>query len=131
MKRLRDTTGPVPERLERWQREIFKTGSPFLNCAVPREYWQAWRDSDEARAAWRHHKTTLLRGEADPGSWWAVLHYDRGQTAQEIEGKKAAEYLSTMTAYQQERQRLVDEMAKRISAQKRRERGSAGSETVN
>lgn len=129
MKRLRDATGAVPERLETWMVDVLRSGQVILS-GPPREYWQRWRDGGEGAAAWRFHRATLLRGE-EPAGWWAVLHYDRGQTAQQIEKKKAAEYLSTMTAYQQERQRLVDEMAKRISAQKRRERGSAGSGMVN
>lgn len=127
MKRLRDTTGAVPERLETWQVDVLRSGQVILSGPPP-EYWRPWRDGPEGLAAWIFHRAALLRGEDDPSGWWAVKRFDRGMSPAEIDAEQRDAYFSEMASYRDEQQKLLDAMAKRIGAARRRERGSTGEE---
>lgn len=118
------TRPAAPQKLEHWMVDVLRSGQPILS-APPPEHWRHWRDGGEGLAAWRHHRASLLRDE-DPAGWWAVKAYDRGMTPDEIEAEQAAAYLSEMTAYQREQQALLDEMARKLGAARRRERSGAG-----
>lgn len=119
------TRPAAPQKLDHWMVDVLRSGQVILS-GPPSEHWRRWRDGPEGLAAWIFHRAALLRGEDDPSGWWAVKRFDIGLTVEEIDREQQDSYFREMSSYREQQQRLLDEMAKRISAQKRRERGSTG-----